>query len=76
MTQGWDLNPAPKSLRASGPMNQGAACLCFPEVKPPQAEAKNDGPNGKVSQTKEISALNGGVIKVFNGCNKFQPLAS
>ncbi|KAJ9080499.1 hypothetical protein DSO57_1024323 [Entomophthora muscae] len=50
--QGWDLNTDPESLRAT--------CLCFPEVKPPQAEAKNDGPNGKVNQTKR------------NQCNKWR----
>ncbi|KAJ9090041.1 hypothetical protein DSO57_1006740 [Entomophthora muscae] len=68
--QGWDLNPVPESLQAASPMNQGATCLHFPEIEPPQAEAKNDGQNDKASQTKEISAPNGGVIKVPNGGNK------
>ncbi|KAJ9049754.1 hypothetical protein DSO57_1021122 [Entomophthora muscae] len=64
------LNPEPKSLQAAGPGDQGAACLRFPGVKPPQAEAKNDGPNGEASQTKGIIAPNGGVIKAPNGGNK------
>ncbi|KAJ9078969.1 hypothetical protein DSO57_1001183 [Entomophthora muscae] len=51
-TQGWDLDPDPESVQAAGPMNQGAACTCFPEVKPLQDEAKNDGLNGKASHTK------------------------
>ncbi|KAJ9058828.1 hypothetical protein DSO57_1008357 [Entomophthora muscae] len=63
LAQGRDSNPDPESLQATGPMNQGAACLRFPEVKPPQTEAKNDGLNGKASQTKEISTPNGGLIK-------------
>ncbi|KAJ9080680.1 hypothetical protein DSO57_1022345 [Entomophthora muscae] len=52
------------------PYIQRAACLCFPEVESPQADTKNAGPNGKVSQTKEISVPNGGVIKAPNGGNK------
>ncbi|KAJ9052221.1 hypothetical protein DSO57_1036436 [Entomophthora muscae] len=46
------------------------ACPRFPEVEPPQAEAKNDGPNGKASQTKGISVPNRGVIKAPNGGNE------
>ncbi|KAJ9081050.1 hypothetical protein DSO57_1018671 [Entomophthora muscae] len=59
--QGQDLNPDPESLQATGPGDQGAACLRFPGVKPLQAEAKNDGPNGEASQTKEIIEPNGGL---------------
>ncbi|KAJ9072032.1 hypothetical protein DSO57_1031383 [Entomophthora muscae] len=59
--QEWDLNPDPESPQA--------ACPRFPEVKPPQAEAKNDGPNSKADQTKGISATNGRVIKAPNGGN-------
>ncbi|KAJ9057203.1 hypothetical protein DSO57_1024858 [Entomophthora muscae] len=51
-------------------MDQEAAYLRFPEVKPPQAEAQHDDLNGKVSQTKEISAPNGGVIKAPNEGNE------
>ncbi|KAJ9077914.1 hypothetical protein DSO57_1012079 [Entomophthora muscae] len=47
--QGQDLNPDHESLQAAGPEDQGAACLRFPGVKPLQAEAKNDGPNGEES---------------------------
>ncbi|KAJ9089951.1 hypothetical protein DSO57_1007770 [Entomophthora muscae] len=34
-----DLNPGPGSLRAAGPMDRWAACLCFLGIKPLQAEA-------------------------------------
>ncbi|KAJ9051183.1 hypothetical protein DSO57_1007024 [Entomophthora muscae] len=68
--QGRDSNPDPESLRAAGPENQGATCPRFTGVKLPQAEAKNDGPNGEVSQTKGINAPNEGTIKAPNGGNK------
>ncbi|KAJ9070663.1 hypothetical protein DSO57_1005464 [Entomophthora muscae] len=51
-----DLNPDPEFLQA--------VCPHFPEVEPPQAETNNDGPKGDASQTKEIIAPNGGVIKM------------
>ncbi|KAJ9066630.1 hypothetical protein DSO57_1007704 [Entomophthora muscae] len=68
--QDWDSNPDPESPRATSSMDQGAACPQFPEIEPLQAEAKNDDQNVKASQTKEISAPNGGVIKAPNGGNK------
>ncbi|KAJ9083726.1 hypothetical protein DSO57_1031817 [Entomophthora muscae] len=68
--QGQDLNPDSESLQAAGPKDQGAACLRFPEVKPPQAEAKNDDPNDEASQTKGIITPNEGTIKAPNGGNK------
>ncbi|KAJ9081996.1 hypothetical protein DSO57_1008953 [Entomophthora muscae] len=73
--QGWDLNPDPEFLRATGPKDQGATCLRFPEVKPLQDEANNDGPNGEASQTKGISAPNGGLIKALNGGNKISTIS-
>ncbi|KAJ9060608.1 hypothetical protein DSO57_1029047, partial [Entomophthora muscae] len=74
-TQGWNLNPDPKSLQAAGPMDQGATFLHFLEAKPLQADAKNVVPNGEVSQTKGISAPNGGVIKFPNGGNKISTIS-
>ncbi|KAJ9074288.1 hypothetical protein DSO57_1007978 [Entomophthora muscae] len=68
--QGQNSNPDPESPQAAGPGDQGTACLCFPGMKPLQAEANNDGPNGEVSQTKGIIAPNEGVIKAPNGGNK------
>ncbi|KAJ9067946.1 hypothetical protein DSO57_1033763 [Entomophthora muscae] len=56
--QEWDSNPDPESRQA--------ACPHFPEVEPLSAEAKNDGPNSKASQTKGISAPNREVIKAPN----------
>ncbi|KAJ9090642.1 hypothetical protein DSO57_1000490 [Entomophthora muscae] len=56
--QGRDLNPDPEFLRAAGPEDQGAACPRFPGVEPPQAEAKDDGPNSETIQIKEIIAPN------------------
>ncbi|KAJ9081975.1 hypothetical protein DSO57_1009196 [Entomophthora muscae] len=60
--QEWDLNPDPEYPHA--------ACPCFLKLEPLQAEAKNDGLNGKASQTKGISVSNRGVIKVPNGVNE------
>ncbi|KAJ9087689.1 hypothetical protein DSO57_1030668 [Entomophthora muscae] len=37
--QEWDSNPDPDSLQAAIPMDQGAACLHFPETELLQAEA-------------------------------------
>ncbi|KAJ9049156.1 hypothetical protein DSO57_1027607 [Entomophthora muscae] len=74
-SQGWDSNPGPESLWAAGPMDCGAACLYFPDVKPLQAEAKNNGPNGKASQTKGISTPNGGVIKAPKEGNKIPTIS-
>ncbi|KAJ9063327.1 M-phase phosphoprotein 8 [Entomophthora muscae] len=73
--QDWDSNPDPESPQAAGPMDQGATCPRFPEVKLPQAEAKNDGPKGKASQAKGISAPNGGVIKASNGGNEIPTIS-
>ncbi|KAJ9062467.1 hypothetical protein DSO57_1010490 [Entomophthora muscae] len=53
-----NLNPDPENLWASSPEEQGATCLRFLGIKPPQAEAKNDYSKGKASQTKEITAPN------------------
>ncbi|KAJ9081217.1 hypothetical protein DSO57_1017061 [Entomophthora muscae] len=61
---------------ATRPGDQGAACLRFSRVKPPQAEAKNDGPNDEASQTKGIIAPNEGVIKAPNGGNKIPTISS
>ncbi|KAJ9083930.1 hypothetical protein DSO57_1029490 [Entomophthora muscae] len=74
-TQGWDSNPDPESPWATRPGDRGAACPRFPGVKPQQAEAKNDGPNGEASQTKGIIAPNGGVIKAPNGGNKISTIS-
>ncbi|KAJ9056686.1 hypothetical protein DSO57_1030402 [Entomophthora muscae] len=56
----------PLALWTKGP----PAFLCFLEFKPLQADTKNAGPNGKASQTKEISAPNGGPIKAPNRRSK------
>ncbi|KAJ9060680.1 hypothetical protein DSO57_1028296 [Entomophthora muscae] len=61
--QELDLNPDPGFPQA--------ACPRFPKAKPPQADTKNVGLNGKAIQTEEISAPNGGLIKEPNGGNKF-----
>ncbi|KAJ9078974.1 hypothetical protein DSO57_1001188 [Entomophthora muscae] len=73
--QGRDSNPDPKYLQAAGPEDQGATFLSFPGVKLPQAEAKNDGPNGKASQTKGIIAPNEETIKAPNGGNKISTIS-
>ncbi|KAJ9083124.1 hypothetical protein DSO57_1037878 [Entomophthora muscae] len=73
--KGQDLNPEPKYPQAAGPGNQEAACPCFPGVKPQQAEANNDGPNGEASQTNGIIAPNGGVIKAPNGGNRIPTIS-
>ncbi|KAJ9083427.1 hypothetical protein DSO57_1034821 [Entomophthora muscae] len=52
-----------------------AACSHFPEVKPPQADAKNVGPNGEASQIKEISVPNRGLIKAPNGGNRISTIS-
>ncbi|KAJ9075821.1 hypothetical protein DSO57_1032003 [Entomophthora muscae] len=62
LAQGRNSNPDPESTQA--------ACLRFPEVELPQAEAKNDGPNDEAGQTKGIIAPNKGTIKAPNGGNK------
>ncbi|KAJ9074120.1 hypothetical protein DSO57_1009447 [Entomophthora muscae] len=67
---GWDLNPDPELLQATGPEDQGAACPSFPGVEFPQAEAKNDCLKGEASQTKEIITPDEGVIKAPNRGNK------
>ncbi|KAJ9074191.1 hypothetical protein DSO57_1008722 [Entomophthora muscae] len=64
-----------RNIKAAGPADRGAACLCFPGVKPLQAEAKNDGPNGEASQIKGIITPNGGVIKAPNGGNKIPTIS-
>ncbi|KAJ9059465.1 hypothetical protein DSO57_1002042 [Entomophthora muscae] len=61
--QGWDLNPDPEFMRATGPKDQGATCPRFPEVKLLQDKANNDGLNSEAKQNKGINAPNGGVIK-------------
>ncbi|KAJ9081620.1 hypothetical protein DSO57_1012736 [Entomophthora muscae] len=68
--KGQDLNPDPESPQAAGPEDQGAACLHFPGVEPLQAEAMNNYPNGKASQTKGTIAPNEGIIKTPNRGNK------
>ncbi|KAJ9063266.1 hypothetical protein DSO57_1001704 [Entomophthora muscae] len=68
--QEWDSNPDPDSLRAAGPKDQRAACLCFPGVMPLQAEANNDGLNDEESQIKVAIAPNKETIKAPNGGNK------
>ncbi|KAJ9076643.1 hypothetical protein DSO57_1024191 [Entomophthora muscae] len=73
--QGQDSNLDPESLRAAGPENQEATCLRFPGVEPPQSEAKNDSPSDEASQTKEIIAPNGGVIKAPNEGNKIPTIS-
>ncbi|KAJ9084695.1 hypothetical protein DSO57_1021599 [Entomophthora muscae] len=73
--QGRALNPDPGLLRAIIPGDQGATCLRFPGIGPPQAEAKNNDPNGEASQTKGIIAPNGGVIKAPNRGNKIPTIS-
>ncbi|KAJ9066953.1 hypothetical protein DSO57_1004715 [Entomophthora muscae] len=73
--KGWDSNPKPKSPQAAGLGDKEAACLCFPGVKPLQAEAKNDGLNGEASQTNRIIATKGEVIKVPNRGNKIPTIS-
>ncbi|KAJ9060075.1 hypothetical protein DSO57_1034729 [Entomophthora muscae] len=46
------------------------ACPRFLGVEPPQAEAKNNCPKGRASQTKGIIAPNRGVIKAPNESNE------
>ncbi|KAJ9055445.1 hypothetical protein DSO57_1003942 [Entomophthora muscae] len=68
--QEWDLNPDPESPQAAGPGDQGGYLPVFTGVKPLQAEANNDDPNGEAIQTKGIIVPNGGLIKVPNGGNE------
>ncbi|KAJ9067577.1 hypothetical protein DSO57_1037761 [Entomophthora muscae] len=68
--QGRDPNPDPEFPWAASPKDQGAACTCFPEVKPMQAEANNDGPDDEVSQIKGIIAPNKEIIQVPNEGNE------
>ncbi|KAJ9048351.1 hypothetical protein DSO57_1035846 [Entomophthora muscae] len=68
--QEQESNPGPEYPQAARPGDQGTTCQSFSGVKPPQAEAKNDGPNGEASQIKGIIAQNGGLIKAPNGSNK------
>ncbi|KAJ9070708.1 hypothetical protein DSO57_1004939 [Entomophthora muscae] len=52
----------PPALRIDGP----AACILL-RLNPPQAEAKDDFPKAKASQTKEIIVSNGRAITAPNG---------
>ncbi|KAJ9077973.1 hypothetical protein DSO57_1011508 [Entomophthora muscae] len=72
--QGQDSTPDPGFLQTSSSIDQGTACPRFPEIETPQAEAKNDGLNGKESQTKGINAPNGGLIKAPIGGNKISTI--
>ncbi|KAJ9052274.1 hypothetical protein DSO57_1035855 [Entomophthora muscae] len=78
------LKPGPKdviqilSLNPCGTLGLGTKGLpahVFSGSNPPQAEANNDGPNGKTSQTKEIITMNGEVIKMSNGGNKIYTIS-
>ncbi|KAJ9075788.1 hypothetical protein DSO57_1032314 [Entomophthora muscae] len=55
---------------AAGPMNCGTACPHFSGVKPPQADAEDDGPSSETDQAEEIIALSRVPITTPNGGNQ------
>ncbi|KAJ9066358.1 hypothetical protein DSO57_1010312 [Entomophthora muscae] len=65
-----ELNPEPGFPQAAGPMDCGTACLHFSGVKPPRADAEDDGPSSETDQAKEIIALSGVPITTPNGGNQ------
>ncbi|KAJ9081844.1 hypothetical protein DSO57_1010518 [Entomophthora muscae] len=65
--QEQELNPKPGFPWAAGPMDCRTACRHFSGVKPPQAEAEDDGPSSETDQAKEIIALSGVPIMTPNG---------
>ncbi|KAJ9083237.1 hypothetical protein DSO57_1036673 [Entomophthora muscae] len=55
---------------ASRPMDRGTTHPHFSVVKPPQADAEDDGPPSETDQAKEIIALSGVPITTPNGGNQ------
>ncbi|KAJ9053276.1 hypothetical protein DSO57_1026019 [Entomophthora muscae] len=68
-TRSWEqeLNPKPGFLWAAGPVDRGTTCLCFSGIELPQADTENINPCSKKRQSKEIIAINGGLITAPNG---------
>ncbi|KAJ9084495.1 hypothetical protein DSO57_1023815 [Entomophthora muscae] len=68
--QEQESNLEPGFPPAARPMDCGTACLSFSGVKPPQADAEDDGQTSETYQAKEIIALSGVPITTPNGVNQ------
>ncbi|KAJ9088259.1 hypothetical protein DSO57_1024842 [Entomophthora muscae] len=61
--------------RPAGPMDCRTACLHFSGVKPPRADAEDDGPPSEKDQAKEIIAWSGVPIMTPNGGAKAKTIS-
>ncbi|KAJ9062500.1 hypothetical protein DSO57_1010072, partial [Entomophthora muscae] len=66
MAQEWDLNPDPESPQATGPIDQGTACLRFLETESPQAEAPARSQSQNTSAGLTMVVPKEGLLKLPN----------